>query len=331
MMMKLTYALPVIALLWNATSVHAYEPTLAENCSTIDLRPEFPLKMRNQGDISWCYAHATADYLQFHFKVPTQISAADIAIRYNLKSFPRLLRWLQGTVVPETGFAKTAMKNALEEGYCAEDAFPSETWTKVTQAPGQTPVTTQVGLLTSIKEIFQLQENIQHGFFKSAAELPYLYRFTNVSDEQFYSLVNTASKTEVLNQVRLAACAKSRTAFPGTLDQLSLALKSGSTFETIGEVLANHEPVTIDFFYGVFNNVDSYSHGLGELHTTALMGRRYDSASQQCQYLLKNSYGTDCAQYDAHHTCEAGYVWMSEIYLRKAMLTFVYDQGDLNP
>ena len=60
------------------------------------------------------------------------------------------------------------------------------------------------------------------------------------------------------------------------------------------------------------------------MHTTLLIGRRYSTENQECQYLIKNSKGTDCSEYDHRHQCEYGNIWVSESSLYGAMISYDY-------
>ena len=164
-MFKLQFFIIATALfLTNIDNAYSFYTTGQEGCSTVDLRSTFPLKMRNQGDVSWCYAHAAADYLQFFHRIPTQISAADIAVNYNKRRWPRLLKLLRGGVVPETGFIRSAIFDISSIGYCPEDYFPSETWTKRILVGEHAGETVQVPLEKAVKEIFNLVHHVEAGF-----------------------------------------------------------------------------------------------------------------------------------------------------------------------
>jgi|GEM_PF-977557 len=302
-----------------APSANAYYMTLSPQCSPVDLRQGFSFRMRNQGDINWCYAFATADELQYYFKIPEPLSAADVALQYNEGSWPRLMRWLSGKAVHETGFVRSAMWASLAAGYCPESDFPSDTWTK-RDATGEHPMQ----LKEAINDLLNLQEQVQDGFYLKASDLPYTYLFKTVSQDQLFELLANTSRTQLINQLRLTACEKDRKPFPGTIHRIKMRLKGRNAFTHINRVLDTQTPVTVDFFYGFLDNADAYVHSLNDLHSTLLVGRRFDEKSGECQYLIKNSYGPDCSEYDPRHTCEGGYVWVGESDLYGALTSYVY-------
>ncbi len=305
------------------SNAHAFYFTQEQRCSPIDLRNEFALKMRNQGDISWCYAHASADYLQYINRIPVQISAADIAILYNQRRWPRLVRWLIGGRVPETGFARSAMYDISEVGYCPEERFPSETWTKRITQGVQAGLTQQVPIKTAIDDLYRLAEGVSQGIYRKPADFPFVFDFKGVTQQEFVEAV-MVNPEDVLNEIRSTACDRVRMPFALLPNDIRMEFKGKNAFTQINRVLDRHQPVTIDYFYGFLENADDYSYSISDLHTTMLMGRRYDASSGECQYLIKNSYGTSCKEYDRRHQCEDGYVWVSELSLFGAMTSFVY-------
>ncbi len=307
----------------NSNQAFAFYFTPEQRCSTIDLRNDFSLQMRNQGDLSWCYAHASADYLQYIHRIPVQISAADIATHYNQRRWPRLVRWLIGGRVPETGFARSAMYDIYEIGYCPETHFPSEVWTKRILNGAQAGTVQTVSIKTGIEELHRLAEGVSQGFYRNASDFPYAFEFQGMTQQEFIEAV-MVNPENVLNEVRSAACDRYRIPFAMVPNEIQMEFKGKNTFAQINRVLERRQPLTIDFFYGFLENANDYAYSISDLHTTLLMGRRYDANTGECQYLIKNSYGTSCQEYDRRHHCENGYVWVNELSLYGAMTSFVY-------
>jgi hypothetical protein len=284
--------------------------------------------MRNQGDVSWCYAHAAADYLQFVQKIPEQISAADIAVNFNLRRWPRFLQWLQGGVVPESGFIRGAIFDILPQGYCPEEYFPSEKWKKRVLNGKNQLESIEVPLKLAMDEVFSLVKNVELGIYQSPADLPYVYEFKGMSSEQFMEVIFSSSEGQLMNQLRTAACENHRKPFPGAISNILMSIRGKKTFYQINDLLNKNMPVSVDYFYGFLNDRDSYRRTFSDLHTTLLMGRRFSSEEQECQYLIKNSYGEDCSEYDQRHQCERGYVWVTESSLYRAMTSYVQIMGN---
>lgn len=313
----------ILFLVTSAPEAHSYYFTESLDCSPVDLRSDFQLKMRNQGDISWCYAHAAADYLQFIHRIPVQISAADIATNYNQRRLPRFMKWLKGDVVPETGFIRSAIYDVDSTGYCPEEYFPSETWTKRYLYGELAGKKIQVPMKQALTEFMALVEQVNEGIFLAPVEIPYVFEFKGLSDEQFMEVLFHREAEDAFQELRSVACDRHRVPFPKNISQIEREWRGKNTFTHINESLDQRMPVTVDFFYGLLENLDGYHYSISDLHTTLLMGRRYHSENRECQYLIKNSYGTDCSQYDPRHECEGGYIWINESDLFGAMTSFV--------
>jgi len=295
----------------------------SEGCGFIDLRSKVPLKVRNQGDISWCYAHTVADLLQYFSGLETQISAADIAIRYNKGLWPRFYRWINGSLVPETGFVRPAIQDALEMGYCPEEVFPSEHWTRISRVGEDVFQVEKKRLNAAISEILDLQRLIKARIFTASKEIPFYYEFPGVDQAAFFSILEENPRQEVLDGLRLKACEGKRKPYPEGFGPVSMYFRGPSMLEHIHEQLEQERPVSVDYFYGLLEDSGAIKRKLSELHTSLLMGQRYDVASGECQYLIKNSYGESCSGYDPHWECQAGYLWVGESALRRALVSYV--------
>ena len=237
--------------------------------------------------------------------------------------------------MPETGFAKVSMRDGLEHGYCAEDAFPSNEWNKVQRATSaQTESTQLVQIEVALNDLKSLQDNMNKGFFKSASDLPYFFKFKNINREKFFSILSRFPSSDMgndfLDAIRVAACDGNRKPYPGRIDHITMRVKGAHTFKRFGKMFAQNTPVSVDFFYGVLENLDHYKVSLSELHTTILLGRRFDPVTHECQYLMKNSYGPNCdnedrtRRYDSRIACDQGYLWVPEGALYGAMTSYVY-------
>jgi C1A family cysteine protease len=110
-------------------------------CNKIDLRNENLGTVRNQKDVSWCYAYAATDLISYKYNLP-RYSAAHLATKYNENRFMfKLRRFLDLYMYffkrelfymeDQTGFVELALKKARTEGLCHEETLSSEYATKV--------------------------------------------------------------------------------------------------------------------------------------------------------------------------------------------------------
>jgi hypothetical protein len=305
---------------WSAGIGHS--GAAQDGCAFVDLRSKSALRMRNQGDISWCYAHTAADLLQFASGLSAQVSAADIAVQYNKGLWPRFYRWVNGTLVPETGFVRPALSGAHESGYCLESDFPSDLWVRV--EPGQDgPNTRKKTLNAAISEILDLQRLVKSGVFKSGAELPFFYEFPGVGREEFFSILMEQPRREVLDGLRQKACEGRRRPYPVEIGSIAMHFRGPGMFRRFHEELESGRPFSLDYFYGMIEDAGRIKKKLADLHTSIVLGQRQDSSSGECQYLIKNSYGENCANLDPRWECEGGYLWVGERAIREAAVSYV--------
>jgi hypothetical protein len=291
-------------------------------CPSIDLRTVFSLKMRDQGNVSWCYAHAAADYLQFYNRIPEPISAADIAIRYNQGLWARFKSLFSRSPVPETGFVRSALLNTQSEGYCPEVLFPSDFWKKV-HRNGPVPRVERKRLKDAVRDIYRLHEWVRAGIFKSVNELPFIYEFPTVGHNEFFEALTEPRRRNVLNALRVSACSGNRKALSKSIDRITMRFRAGPGFSRIHQALARGIPVSADFFKGLLYHPDDVDVAISELHTALVVAQRYSEQGKQCEYLIKDSYGSGCKRYSRRWQCENGNIWVGERAFRKALVSTV--------
>ena len=291
-----------------------FEPSSPSYCSNIDLRQDFELKMRNQQETSWCFAHAASDLLQFQYRISEQISAADIAISYSETDISKAITNLKkifgnrNKTPAETGFIKIAIDNILNQGYCPESALPSEKWLKVDRNGNQT----EIEITQAISEIADIQEKIQRKDYKGPNELPWYFKFENINQETFFNTLLSTSKKNIFTRLKDIACFYTRKPFPNLELNPVFKLKSKNNLQSIHQMLDNRTPVTIDFFGDVLRNYKNPKKRINELHTVLVYGRKFDSEKNKCMFLIKDSYGEQCNKYDKLIECEKGNLWLAE-------------------
>ncbi|NDG83911.1 MAG: hypothetical protein EBX52_02610 [Proteobacteria bacterium] len=313
--------------LYEATaSAHPLSTSQSE-CTSVDLREDFPVKMRNQNGISWCYAHAAADLLQFTYRIPEQISAADIAINYAesdaskvITFFKRIFSSSSRAEPPQTGFIRKAIKKTLPEGYCPESFLPSDVWTRVDAKSGNR---SKVAILDAILDSYQIQKKVRGGGIRNPDDLEHYYEFPHVNRDQFFDLARNSKKASFLYRLRGLACSGERKPYPGASLDLDFQLSGRRVFKRINSSLSRRSPVGLDFFSGIFEDYDHYKRKLDDLHTVLLYGRNFDAGLNECVYLMKNSYGEDCSRYDPKIKCEKGYLWFPESRLYHSMVSIL--------
>lgn len=323
--MKLWVLVSLSIISVNAIKAHAYYATSESACTTVDLRHNFPLKMRNQNDLAWCYAHAAADYLQYTYKIDEQISAADIAVNYSKSKWSTFLTFMRDIFRRElrkepaqTGLIKFAVQMILPQGYCPESSLPSDEWVRI-KSDG---TSSKVEILQAALDLRSLHAAVKSGKIRSPSQLPWRYDFKNIrSANAFYDLLKSSSKKNLLLKLRSHACTPDRKPFPTSLAN-NFKIKNKHVFRRFNQHF-NHDqaPLTIDFFSDLLRNYDRPTRKIDDLHTVLMIGRRFDSDAGECSYLIKDSYGEQCSRYDPKIKCEGGYVWLPESKLYRALVS----------
>lgn len=329
-MIKLIKSSVVFMLLFSATAQANGANNEAEGCTSVDFRQEFPIKMRDQKSLAWCFAHASADNLQFAEGAPVQISAADIAINYGKSSSSKIInlfqRWTSkssssGDRPNEYGLAKFASQMIIKQGYCPESYFPSEDWQKVS-ANGQIQ---SVEISRATQEIYALANDVKNRKINGPNQLPYFYQFKNINAEIFYNILAKNDKSQVLDHIRMAACDSVRVPFRKDID-VDMKLNFGGMLKAMNQSLSSGQTFSVDLYSQIFSNIDNNKNNLTNLHTVMVYGRKYDAARKQCLYMVKNSYSESCSGFDPRLNCDKGYLWFPGSVLQKNMTSAVFFQ-----
>ncbi|MBS1960264.1 MAG: hypothetical protein JST80_12375 [Bdellovibrionales bacterium] len=308
------------------TQSHAYVKTPESICTPVDFREIFPLKMRNQHEMAWCYAHSASDYLQFTYNIPEQISAADIAINYSRSKWSKFVTFVRNVFnrdlrnePPQTGLIKYAIQMILPQGYCPESALPSEEWTRVTP-DGQS---SKIEILQASLDLFDLRDQVQKKKFTTAAELPWRYDFKNVNGQQFFDILKNSTRKNVLLKLRAQACTQSRKPFPANANiSMQFRLKGPHVFTRLNSNFDDAKmPITIDFFSDVLRHLDNPKKNINNMHTVLVYGRKFNTETNECYYMIKDSYGEQCDKYDPKIECDDGYVWLPENKVYKSLFS----------
>lgn len=308
----------------------AYTPSSQQECSSLDLRNSFIYEIRNQKEVAWCYAFTGADMLAYTYQSSEKISAADMAIGYNETKLGKLIRWFDVNVMNRSdhvrklrahqmGLNKFSLKNALKDGTCPERVFPSEAWVKMTR--------TETGWTESSVPLDQAMIDIAllHSKRKklTTETLPYYYSFKNVGADNFVQLLQTKNVARFYSSLRQVVCKDDRQPYD-TKWKVKMTLKNRSIFRTISEQLEQGRLVGIDYDNRVLEDNTHAGVSLAKLHTSSLIGRRWNHEKNSCEFLIRDSYGNQCEKYDPSYGCEGGNVWISESKIYSNIVSAVY-------
>jgi hypothetical protein len=306
--------------------------TSQSDCTDLDMRNEALGTSRDQQEVAWCYAFTAADMLGYTFDLPEKASAADVAIAYNATGAGKLVRWLDVNVINRkdderrqmahtTGFNKVALDKALHNGWCPESVLPSEAWVKRTRIQGGW-VEQSMPLKEAMIEINSLHAKRTT---LSAQTLPFYYAFKNVSTPQdFLTLLKTKRMADFYNNLRTAVCRDDRRPFDYRW-KVKMVIKNPRIFKTVNDQLNSGRIVGLDYDSKVLKDSSYRRMTIGSLHTSPIVGRRWNGQTNSCQYLIRDSYGKTCdGRYDSSYQCENGHVWLNESIIYPTMTSVVY-------
>ena len=322
-----------LAILISQTALGAYQRTEQKLCTEIDLRNDKLPQIRDQKEVSWCYAFTAADMLGYTYNLPEMASAADIAINYNSTDLARLTRWLRQTfgsrreqedrevfMMPhQTGFNKIALDRGMRDGYCPERVFPSESWVKMTRDNDKW-IESKIDLKTAMLGVYKLLENQKK---LTAETLPYFFYFKNVeTPEEFFKLIKGESSISFYSKLRDEVCKHDRIKFRRRFKS-TMHIRNASIFAALNKQINRGRLVGIDYDSRILSDRRNSSISLS-LHTSSIVARRWNKAEKQCQYLIRDSHGNQCSRYDSSYECLGGQVWMSEDLLYPNLTSFVH-------
>jgi hypothetical protein len=324
------WALPGLALA-------GFHRTPENQCAPLDLRNSTLGEVRNQGQLSWCYAFSAADMLGHAFDQKERISAADIALNYNETAAGKFVRWLnfnlldrksrsQMSVIPhETGFNKVALMAAMQEGYCPESVFPSENWTLV--YPGASGLVEKtLPLKVALTEIGKLHQQRAR---LAPDNLPFYPKLKHLNPKNFSELLKSPSQMLLYRNLRNIVCQKDRMEFSHRW-KVKMSLRHPNIFGRINEQLQLGRLVAIDYDARILESQSHQGIKLSELHTTSIVARRWNEQKNSCEYLIRDSHGRQCRRYDPSYDCENGQVWLDESVLYPSMTSMVYMLSRVN-
>lgn len=300
----------------------------AEECSPVDLRESHRLttQVRNQGNISWCYAHTAADLVQYHYN-SLPLSAADIAINYSSVLAAKFIHHLMNIVTyrgqrptvfmePQTGFIKYALEQSFEQGFCPRNILPDQTIRKITFESG-TYSEVDYG-----RAMFDILKNIQPAVKRRDTKFDYMYEFPGLPLNNLVTILDRSERQKVFDNVANQICKTHRLHFEKP--QIIQKIRGTQLFTSINQQLDKNNIVGIDYNSALLHDRSKASSSLGSLHTSTIIGKRWNERLLSCEYLVRNSYGPECQNYDPTYSCEQGNIWIPRQFLEKSIFLITY-------
>jgi hypothetical protein len=267
-------------------------------CSEIDLRNETLGPNRYQGSVGWCFAYATADVASY--KLGKKISAPSLAFSYYQTLQPDVKNIKISTL---SGGNDQGALNFSKEELCLEEDMPSENF-----AVPNCNFNTR-----NIQDVLSFIENKLQSktALSSCDQKIFNTLFPNLNADDINSIgsndqISIYNKLLSMNNLN---CQYKKIRAP------RLSLKNGMSpapnyIKDVDAQLENNNPVVINYNAGfLLNNADPkvfYN------HYSSIFGRRLNKETNKCEYLIRNTWGTDCSIYpkEIQKNCDAGSIWI---------------------
>ena len=305
------------------------------SCPRVDLRSGFP-PVRNQGPLGWCYGYAAADLVSY--ATGQSVSAVDMVMNYQRANSENHRDNLN-----QRGINCKVPLASIEDGGTIKDAV------NLTKARGgfcvDDDLATAENLAQEIRVIEDTVRRIREGSLPNMddAKRAFAHLFPQANVSALVEEIHRARGPlhHVFRDMAVRAC-KNRRKPMRTLkaEEMKTETKAQkrAAMAKVDELLAKGRPVGYSSYFP-FTAQEADAHRMKEAwaHETVIVGREWNATKGVCEYILRNSYGTDCAQYnwtrkgrvisESSHKCENGHIWIPENQIMSAMYGVTWLEG----
>lgn len=222
--------------------------------------------------------------------------------------------WEDLLVVPEGGFIDTAINDAQNNGYCLEKDAPSESFSVV-----MAKFCMEKGICaTDLKEILELiydRAKFKAGDQKAICDLYEVAQaaYPNIPEKNLRSIMSKTARDRVFYDLASAACKnKLKLKAPKPLAK-TLAINeeinepNDKLFVLMDKLLDKGLPAGISYYSAFLKQSNAPQN---DPHASSIVGKKYDPATCEVKYILRNSWGPGCSDYQtktpAYWSCIKG-------------------------
>jgi hypothetical protein len=152
------------------------------------------------------------------------------------------------------------------------------------------------------------------------------YFFPGMSSEELMKILLLASNGEFINDIVTTGCPERfKPEKEIEIDYTSCFWPWNSCASILRKVDEQLEKGSIaGIIYTGTTLTDRYLYEVSSLHASTVVGRRFNEKTKDCEYLIRNSWGDGCENYDPSYDCDQGHIWMPERYLEQAVWSATY-------
>ncbi len=317
--------------------------TFAFECENVDLRlklnPEikaFFSHARFQNDSNWCYAYATSDLLSY--KLNTPVSPTHLAVEYNksLTVLDKMWRKVDQWTAPgsqrglaDGGLVGSAIKMAQQVGSCPENLMPSQLY-------GPSFKKSVLLIQNSLNKKDSTTIEKQAAFFKMVfPSINADFLAKAIGHEMKKKNPKAKNLIETLTKISCQSDLKYPNEKLHTRTRWRLYFNLLSTSHQLLN-RANAEPFAILYHSAhiyqarqkaLAQKKINFGSVVGD-HVSTIWGRRKNEATQECEFLLRDSLGPKCQHYESSISCEQnGWIWVPEKKYHSMLRAVTYFVG----
>ncbi|MCB0349942.1 MAG: hypothetical protein KDD38_02090 [Bdellovibrionales bacterium] len=311
-------------------------------CSPVDLRGQLP-PVRNQDSMGWCFAFTAADLLSF--KSGENISPKSLAVHsVKMKLASRNIMANVSSDEKKRGTESMVDNDFLESLYgpisYSEYEGGGSTRLAIVQAPHTIICTEQelpsenfndVDLLCKLRYIEKVANELPkyslNNFSKSRCNeiMPALESFPNLTLSEVADGLRLSSRADVISNLTDQNCNKKESSLrlQKKLKDIQVStltrgegVNGQHLVRSIDRNFKEGRPSGVSYSARVLTN-PAWSDRTVDGHASVIVGRRYNDSTGQCEYLLRNSWGS--AWKPKRYESEGGYAWIPQASLARSM------------
>ncbi len=325
----------ILAFLSLATITWADQKIDKGKCPSVDLSEGLG-PLRDQRNIGWCYANVAADLIAFKFKNELKgerVSASYIAILNN-EIFQKYPNDEAGDVLPALFISEYfgVCTGSLEEEFF--NTGPHKTLRE------------KINNLVYLKDAYDKRKKNQE-YLDAYIQRINQYAQSNslinkITFEELEEILENSSRRTFPRKLADRICESNMIKLKMDFFDTSYnyfiinglfhfkpskgLFKSGKDdlIRKTNYYISNHKPVSVGYNTSIFDEKGYQSYQTSGGHVSLIVGQQWNEESNQCEFLLRNSWGKNCSGYqnpELKGKCDpnTGYLWLPSEILKRGI------------
>ena len=239
----------------------------------------------------------------------------------------------------EGGFTGNAIRHGLRHGICTEHEIPSNysiernifELERLVGTYHEISIPLRAGECNSISseglysyEVDGNSINLKDDYFGEHPRNDLLQEmFPGLDFDTFFEVINQTNRQNAYQQLLEASC-KDEIAITDDINVREVKAKGKDFSNTLDEQLENGNVAEIGYHAGVLYNPDKPNRSSG-LHSSLILGRRFNAETNKCEYLLRNSWGGGSLYHNSYGSdIMKDTAWIAEEALGKSGIDITY-------